>query len=148
LESLSFYPDVVDRRCKKGNRNMSSGHSDDLDELMEKRLFAQLVEIETSIAQLLAEKAALQRLITRVRGKRIKAMDVTRRNSIDRIIVEDRISEILRKFDYPVVGSFLFNDIRSIIPAMNKSTFRSHLNRMKNKGMINPSGRRGYWTLP
>jgi hypothetical protein len=127
---------------------MSNAHLDDPDELMEKGLRARLAEVEIGIAKLSAEKTVLWQMITRVMEKRVKVIDVTRKNSIDRIIVEDRISEILGKYKTHVDGKFLFGEIRSIKPEINKATFRSHLNRMKNKGMIKPSGKRGFWILP
>jgi hypothetical protein len=124
---------------------MSDAHSNDPDELMERRFLALLAEIEVGIAKLTAEKAALQQLIIRVRDKKSKTIDVTRRNSIDRLLVQDRILGVMQKIKTPIFGGYLFDAVRSIVPGMNNSTFRSHLHRMKNRGMIKPSGRRGYW---
>lgn len=122
-----------------------SNAASDPDESAERRFLALLAEVNSKIAKLTAEKQTLERLIIRERENRVRRFDVTRKNSLDRILVEDKICEIITKRDTHVYGKYIFNEVASILPGMKGSTFRSHLHRLKDKGIIKMSNKRGFW---
>jgi DNA-binding transcriptional ArsR family regulator len=136
----------ANQRCKRVIRNMPDATLDP-DELALSKLLAQLAEVNADITKLTAEKEALERLIIRIRDGRARVLDVTRRNSLDRILVESKVYEIVSGHKTPVLGRYIFEEIVSILPSMKSSTFRSHLHRMKDKGIIKISDQRGFWTL-
>lgn len=122
-----------------------SNPASDPDGLAERRFLELLAEVNSAIAKLTAEKETLERLIIRERENRVRLFDVTRRNSLDRILVEDKICEVITKHNTPVYGRYIFNEVVSILPGMKGSTFRSHLHRLKDKGLIKMSPKRGFW---
>jgi hypothetical protein len=118
------------------------------DDLAESRLLAQLTEIDVQMLQLAAEKSALERLIRKIREGKCCASEVTRQNSIDRIVIEQRIKEILIQYNYPVDGKYVYKELTKIMPDLKPATYRSHLHRMKERGMVARSKKRGFLTLP
>jgi hypothetical protein len=85
-------------------------------------------------------------LLLKVRRENLSLRDVTRKNSFDRILIENRILEVVKAAKREVPTTRLFLAAREINPQIRNSTFRSYLHRMKAKGMINNSGH-GYWTV-
>jgi hypothetical protein len=115
---------------------------------VENELLAQLVEIEHTIDNLIAEKEALRRLITRVRHANLATREVTRKNSFDRILTETQIIEALRQSGGPLSVKRLLQEARSIKFDLKDNTFRSYLHRLKVAGVIVPAGgQQGYWKL-
>lgn len=115
----------------------------------EQRLLLELEDIQKRIASLEAERASLERLLVKLRRENLTKHEVTRSNSIDRIMVEKQTLEFLEKFDRPVPTAKIYNYVRITIPELKENTYRSHLHRMKKRGLINsPKGRRGIWELP
>ncbi|MHC2578259.1 hypothetical protein ACVI1J_009652 [Bradyrhizobium diazoefficiens] len=125
---------------------MSSSGANDV---LEQRLLAELKEIETNIAQLLQEKATLERLLLTVRRRNPLTMrtDVTRKNSVRRVLVESVVLENLRNSKNGSRKTHeLLREMQIVDPQMNPSTFRSTLHRMKSRGVVN-SPKDGVWEL-
>jgi alkylation response protein AidB-like acyl-CoA dehydrogenase len=116
---------------------------------LEAQLLSELARIERAIAALGAERNALQRALTRARQRRFGNLTVTRRNSHTRILAENEILEALRAAeDHTLSTRQLQKTARTINPEIKPATFRSHLHRMKKRGLIiQKSGRHGIWTL-
>ncbi|NYZ17560.1 hypothetical protein HL658_33880 [Azospirillum sp. RWY-5-1] len=115
---------------------------------IESELLRRLSEIESQIADLEAERNALQRLIAKVRLEESGNKDVKRRNSLSRIIVEGKILELLKSSSGPVSGNVLYKSTLSVVPSLKDVTFRSYLHRMKEKGLIEPAKGIGFWRMP
>ena len=112
--------------------------------LLERQLLSRLDEIERQIVDLTAERTALQRLITKARRENLTARDVIRKNSFDRVLVENRILELLGEAGSAYRTDHLFHVAKSVRFDLKGATFRSHLNRLKRRGLISHAGH-GYW---
>lgn len=121
--------------------------ADDDDDALQRSLVRRLGEVQEAIAKLTAEKAALERLITHEAVGSPSSTAGARRNSTERLLVEQRVVELLRRARTPIYGRFLLKEIRSLLPGMKAATFRSHMHRMKAKGIVAPGGRDGFWVL-
>ena len=116
---------------------------------VETKLLEQINEIDQRVTELNAEKSALQRLFLKVRRENVAAHVVTRKNSVNRILIENKILETLDDAGGVVSSRKLFQSARDAIYELKESTFRSHLHRMKARGLIQRSHNlRGLWTLP
>lgn len=113
---------------------------------LEPFILSQLEEIEHKMAELRDEKAALQRLLTKARQRDFAIKDVTRKNSLGRIVVENKILEILRDARGAISARELYDAAVSVSFDLKDNTFRSYLHRLKARGLIAPSAsQRGYW---
>lgn len=113
---------------------------------LESRILAQIAELERHVAGLLQEKAGLQRVLTRLRRERAGGQEVGRRNSVDRVLVEARLLDYLRRENRAIPSSELYEAAKEVHPRLKETTFRSHLHRMKQKNIIGNAGhRRGVW---
>ena len=99
-------------------------------------LIAELSRVEKSMTDMENERAALQRLLFRIRGEQIVQTDVTRKNSFRRILIETKIVEILTSARKPVPSQMLLSGARAITHDLNNNTFRSYLLRLKKRGVI------------
>ena len=117
-------------------------------EAIEGPLLAELAAIERRIADLEAERSALQRLITKVRQQKIAAQDVTRKNSFDRIMVESKILELLGQTEKYLSTRELYREAKRVNYSLRDGTFRSYVHRLKERGLIESSkNTKGYWKL-
>lgn len=132
--------------CKKDKRNIMASPENST---VETKLLEQIKEIDQRVTELNAEKSALQRLFFKVRRENVAAHDVTRKNSVNRILIENKILETLDDAGGVVSSRKLFQSARGAIYELKESTFRSHLHRMKARGLIQLSHNlQGFWTLP
>src|SRR6266436_4510964 len=106
----------------------------DENQLLEHQIVAQLTELERQIGDLSGQREQLQKLLINVRRKNLSRHDVTRKNSIDRIIIENRILEVVRIASASVSVKRLYSEARSVNPKLKSTTFRSYLHRLKEKG--------------
>ena len=114
---------------------------------LEGRLLAELEEIERRIADLEGERSALRRMIMRIRQQNLSAREVTRKNSLDRVLVEKKILETLGNSEGYVRARQLLLAARSVDYSLKDVTFRSYIYRLKEKGLIESGTIRGYWRL-
>ncbi|MDB5478821.1 MAG: hypothetical protein JWM96_1316 [Alphaproteobacteria bacterium] len=114
----------------------------------ELRLLREIEQIEKKIKELTSEKSALQRLLMKYRSEKIAFRDVNRKNSVNRVMIENKITEALRLARKPLRTDALYSLARQIDFQLKANTFRTHLHRMKAKNLIQASGRRGLWLLP
>ncbi|MBI1321181.1 MAG: hypothetical protein GC168_19825 [Candidatus Hydrogenedens sp.] len=114
---------------------------------IENELLRQLTNIDKQISDLEAERNAIKRLLIRVRNENVGTKDVTRRNSISRIIIERAIIETINRAAEPVSSKEIYKNINNDGYNLKENTFRSHLHRMKEKGLIEQLYRGGSWRL-
>jgi hypothetical protein len=104
--------------------------------LLEVHLLAQVTDVEQQIAKLQAQRDTLRDLLLKVRRENATLRDVTRKNSFDRILIEGRVMNLLRAALKPVPTQRLYWAALEINPRLRNNTFRSHLHRLKSKGLI------------
>lgn len=112
---------------------------------LEERLTSQISEISHRIGLLQQERAALERLLVQERRRGLAHSDLARRNSVDRLLAEGEILRVIQEAPVPEVpADYILPRIE--IPRLKEATFRSHLHRLKKRGLI-ASSRRGFWRL-
>ncbi|WP_316236788.1 hypothetical protein [Bradyrhizobium sp. SZCCHNR1015] len=105
---------------------------------LERQILEQLNETIRRRLELEAEENALRRLLTKIRNKSLKIKDVTRKNSVNRVLIEDRILEALRESEKGVSTAALSREILFRFPNVKPATFRSYLHRLNSRGLIEP----------
>jgi hypothetical protein len=65
-----------------------------------------------------------------------KRTDVTRKNSINHILVENSVLNTLNSSGRPRKTRSLYRDAALIVGTLKEGTFRTILHRMKNRGLI------------
>ncbi|WP_341899076.1 hypothetical protein [Ferrovibrio terrae] len=113
---------------------------------LEIKLIQELTAVDLRIAELEAEKRSLQRLLSKVRQEALVNRDVTRKNSFDRIVIENVIIQRLTEAKRPLHADALLFEARTVTHTLKGNTFRSYLHRLKLRGLIKSSGR-GTWQL-
>lgn len=113
------------------------------------KLNAEIRAIDLRITELMAERDALRRILDRTKSELFTAAQTTRKNSFSKLVVEQEILQALRRLAVPVSSADLLAQARTVRYDLRPATFRSHLHRLKAKGLIEgaPGGRRGYWRL-
>ena len=114
---------------------------------LEKQIISQLADVAKRIAELTEEQRTLQRILEGVRRRTIPNLDVTRKNSHQRIIVEDAIMRSFASTPGRRTVASLHLDVRLTLPEIKPSTFRTYLHRMARRGLLRPDGERGGWSL-
>jgi hypothetical protein len=116
---------------------------------LEAQLLRELKSIERRLAELRSEKDTIERLIISVRRSDpvVSKLDVTRKNSMKRVLVESVVLESLKKSKNGRKTYELLAEMKMIDPELNSSTFRSTLHRMKERGVI-ASPKVGLWEVP
>ena len=115
------------------------------DAAAEARLTREIAEIDRTISELLERRRALASTILKLKREDLAAKEVTRKNSINRILVEKSILSQLQSGRFVSVGA-LYSSAKASFYFLNKSTFRSYVRRMKERGLIQ-SNRIGSWRL-
>ncbi|MGE0037573.1 MAG: hypothetical protein AB7S93_18305 [Xanthobacteraceae bacterium] len=115
---------------------------------LESVLLQEIDDISTQIRELMHQKQSVERMLLKARqqSELVKHSDVTRKNSINRILVEGSIAQTLGRKKSPVRARDLYQNARLMVPTLRENTFRSHLFRMKARGIIT-SRSPGMWEL-
>lgn len=112
------------------------------------QLDQEIEEIDRRIRELRAERDALARIRMRAELYPASARRVSRKNSLNREMVEGRILAALGEIGRPIGSKELYQKIDTLHIDMKPSTFRSHLARMKEKGLVaNDGGKPAKWFL-
>ena len=112
--------------------------------LYEKRLQIEIEDIELKLKELTAERDALRRQLMKARWENHDLRDVSRKNSASRVMVEQRVLSALEQASRPMTSGKLFEVARLANFELKENTFRTHLHRMKGKGLIENVSR-GKW---
>jgi hypothetical protein len=111
----------------------------------EARLTREIAEIDRTVSELLQRRRALESTILKLKREDLAAKEVTRKNSINRILVEKSILDQLQSGRF-VSSRSLYMNAQASFYFLNNSTFRSYVRRMKERGLIE-SNRVGNWRL-
>lgn len=112
----------------------------------ERRLQQEIESIELRLKELSAERDALKRQLIKARWENHHLRDVNRKNSATRVMVEQRVLDALEQANKPMSSNQLLAVARLANFELKENTFRTHLHRMKSKGMIKSVGR-GLWRI-
>lgn len=114
---------------------------------LESKLLREIATINSRIKEMEQERRSLERLLVRSRRENVAAQEIARISSGSRIIVERSIIGHLRALNGRSSStSDLKRVAESIELRIKDSTFRSHLHRLKLKGLIQSAGH-GRWQL-
>ena len=100
------------------------------------RLTAEIRAINKKIADLEAERHALQRVLERTKSEQFIVAGTNRRKNFGKIEVEQEILQTLRRRETPVSSADLLAAARSVKYSLKAVTFRTYLHRLKAKGLI------------
>jgi hypothetical protein len=116
--------------------------------LLEARLHEEIAEVERKIRLLELERETLRRMLLKARQQNelIKRTDVTRKNSVNRVLVESSVLQSLTEASRPKRTGKLYDDARLIVGNLRENTFRTILHRMKKRNLIVPAGM-GKWRV-
>lgn len=109
---------------------------------LENTLLIQIENISGQIRELLQQKHSLEQVLVRARqqSELVRRTDITRKNSINRVLVEGSIRKSLQDAKEPVRTKDLYQDARLMVPTLRENTFRSHLFRMQKRGLLTRCG--------
>jgi hypothetical protein len=120
----------------------------DVDERpLERQILVAIDDIDRRVEALRTERATLQRLLVTTRKKTPGLPGTLRRNSADRIVIEEKVISLLREAERGMSGRTLFREIAYKQQNLKEATFRSYLHRMHTRGLIRPILTRGFWQL-
>jgi len=102
----------------------------------ERRILRELEEIEYKLKELNEDREALKRQLIKARSENNSLKDVSRKNSANRIIIEEYIVEYLKNNNKPTPSKKLYDLSKSKISDLKYNSFRTILHRMKEKGII------------
>ncbi|WP_134643203.1 hypothetical protein [Pseudaestuariivita atlantica] len=113
---------------------------------LENHITKQIKEVDIKIKELQSERAALERLLLKARQDEAQEREPIRRNSVNRVLIENRILDALRRSQKPLSNRDLYLEARTVVYDLKETTFRSHIKRMKDAEKIVAKGAR--WELP
>lgn len=119
---------------------------DDPKTYYERRLMQAIEEVDARIKELQDEKTALLRQLRVARWESDSLKDVNRKNSGVRVMVERRVLDALRAAKKPVTSDALYKEALKANFELKDGTFRTHLHRMKAKGLLQSAGW-GLWRI-
>jgi len=115
---------------------------------LERALTQELSDVELRIKELTDEASALRRQIGKASAKRQGLEFTTRKNSLNRVLAENSILELLREIGRPATTATLYKRAQLTNPYLKENTFRTYLHRMKKRNAIQTAQRAGQWKLP
>lgn len=125
----------------------SSRNDEDDSRQLERKILVEIDDIDRRFEALRQERTALQRLLVSVRAKTVGMPDVTRKNSVNRIVIEEKILSVLRNSERSEPTKKLFREVLNTHPSVKAATFRSYLHRLQSRGLIEPALARGFWQM-
>ncbi|WP_375783324.1 hypothetical protein ACE10Z_26095 [Bradyrhizobium sp. Pha-3] len=118
---------------------------------LEKRIREEIASRQAKIRELQNEIHSFEQMLLKARRQNalVKRVDVTRKNSLGRVLVESSVLEALAQTGRVRGTTSLYRDACLIVGTLREGTFRTTLHRMKNRGLIASVGN-GKWqiTLP
>jgi len=117
------------------------------DSYYERRLMREIEELDKRIKELTQEQHALKRQLVKARWENDSLKDVSRKNSANRVMIENRVLEALKGSSKACSTAMLYREGLRANFELRENTFRTYLYRMKEKGLVRSVGR-GLWRLP
>jgi hypothetical protein len=105
---------------------------------VEKKILQEIAARKRQIAGIQQEIDTFERMLMKSRQQQvlIRQTDVTRKNSINRILVENSVVNSLKSSGRPRTTRSLYRDAALIVGTLKEGTFRTILHRMKNRAII------------
>ena len=129
--------------CKKRTETMPENDIS----YYEQRLQREIESLDSQIQKLRDEQNALKRQLVKARWENSAIKDVSRKNSANRVMIEQRILAELERNPTATTTRKLYQTALVANFELRENTFRTYLHRMKQKGLIE-SPNRGRWRLP
>lgn len=117
------------------------------DDAVKKQLATRLKRLRRRVTEAMAEIAMVERLIADVENKSVNPSQSLRKNGVARLTVQSAVRLILKKQSAPMRARDILDALRKTGMSLKSSTFRSHLKRMVDAGIISTGGARGYYNL-
>lgn len=114
------------------------------DTYFETRLSVEIESLEVRIRQLRAEQDALRRQLLKSRSIGTSPIPLTRSDSLNRAMTERTVLDLLESEGAALQTRVLFKKTSYLVSELREGTFRTNLNRMKEKGLIESAGH-GWW---
>ena len=105
---------------------------------VEQKILHEIADRKRQIAALEQEIDLFERMLRKSREQQvlIRQTDVTRKNSINRILIENSVLNSLKSSGRPRGTRSLYRDAALIVGTLKEGTFRTILHRMKNRQLI------------
>lgn len=113
---------------------------------MERFFLGKLQEINSKIDQLSREKQVVSKMLLDIRKQNLRR-EVSRSNSVDRIMIENKIIEYLQERNTYANWKDIYKFTISTMITLNESSFRTHLHRLKLRGIITHSLKHKGWKI-
>ncbi|WP_316173483.1 MULTISPECIES: hypothetical protein [unclassified Bradyrhizobium] len=115
---------------------------------VDKKILQEIADRRRQIATLLSEIDAYEKMLIKSREQQalISRTDVTRKNSIKRILIENSVINTLKASGRPRGTHTLYMDATLIVGSLKQGTFRTILHRMKGRELIISVGE-GKWQI-
>jgi hypothetical protein len=115
---------------------------------LEKRILQEIADRQAKIRELQNEIRTFERMLLKARQQNelVRRVDVTRKNSVPRILVETSVLESLKQTGRVRGTRSLYRDACLGVGTLKEGTFRTILHRMKNRGLIS-SVSKGKWQI-
>ena len=115
---------------------------------VDKKILQEIADRRRQIASLQREIDTYERMLFKSREQQalIKRTDVTRKNSIKRILIENSVINTLKTSGRPRGTHNLYMDAALIVGSLKQGTFRTILHRMKGRELITSVGE-GKWQI-
>jgi len=102
----------------------------------ENRLMNEIKDIEQKIKRLSTEKETLLKQLHKARMEKEGLQFSVRKNSTNRILIENSVLMSLKVRGGEAKSDELLRQALFVVDSLNTNTFRTYLNRMKQKGLI------------
>jgi hypothetical protein len=115
---------------------------------LEKRILEEIADRERKVRELQDEIEMYRRMLLKARQQNelTRRVDVTRKNSVNRILIENAVLQSLKQTGRIRGTRSLYRDACLMVSTLKESTFRTILHRMKNRGLIS-SASNGKWQI-
>lgn len=117
------------------------------DRLVRQQLTLRLRRLRARIATLTAEAEMIERMVADAEKFSTVPKLKLRANSQGKWTVRGQVRGYLTNKPAPVKAQAIFEFLLQYDPSLNSSTFRSHLKRMVDDGIIRQEGNRGHYRL-
>ena len=117
------------------------------EDILRKQLTSRLRRLRDRALALNAEIQLVERLLADAEQGSFHSSLKLRKNSVHRLNAQARVRKHLGETEVSVRAQHLYTQLLRDDPALKSSTFRSHLKRMVDAGIIKQEGTRGYYQL-
>lgn len=135
--------DIVLHCCIRGSRNVSA----DPDALYDEQLVGRIRRLEAKKAKLEREIFLLKKLRAENEKSIIPRRIRLRKAGLGRVAAHNRIIRFLEDHTKPMPSKAIMAALRKVDPDLKPSTFRSHMKRLTDAGVLKQEGARGSYVL-